>query len=143
VGIGIAAADLLAREGGEGWQHVLRRAAEATAADGFGWNHTLCHGDFGAWELLERAWAAGLGPAGAHREALATQILTNLEEHGPVSGMARDAFSPGLLAGVGGVAYQLLRMHPDCDLPSVLLPDLPARPPADLGEIQPNMRNRT
>lgn len=39
--------------------------------------------------------------------------------------MARDAFSPGLMAGAGGVAYQLLRLHPECDLPSVLLPDLP------------------
>jgi hypothetical protein len=32
-------------------------------------------------------------------------------------------FAPGLLAGQGGVIYQLLRMHPACDLPSVLLPD--------------------
>lgn len=27
------------------------------------------------------------------------------------------------MPGLGGVAYQLLRMHPECDLPSVLLPD--------------------
>jgi hypothetical protein len=25
------------------------------------------------------------------------------------------------MSGSGGIAYQLLRLHPDCDLPSVLL----------------------
>jgi lantibiotic modifying enzyme len=34
--------------------------------------------------------------------------------------MARDAFSPGLLGGVGGVAYQLLRMPGTGALPSLL-----------------------
>jgi lantibiotic modifying enzyme len=36
--------------------------------------------------------------------------------------MARDAFAPGLMPGLGGVAYQLLRMHPDSGLPSILIP---------------------
>lgn len=125
VGIGVAAADLLARDGDQRWRDVLRRAAASTLTDGFGWNHTLCHGDFGSWELLEHAWRAGVGPAEAKRDELVAQIITNLEDRGPVGGMARDAFSPSLMAGVGGVAYQLLRLHPDCDLPSVLLPDLP------------------
>jgi hypothetical protein len=57
------------------------------------------------------------------RVTLDGHVLSSLEEHGPISGMAREAFSPGLLPGLGGVAYQLLRMHPDCTLPSVLLPD--------------------
>ena len=123
VGIGIAAADLLAREGGQRWLEVLRRAALATWPEGLGWSSTLCHGDMSAWELLERARAAGVGPPGLDPDAVVARILSHLEEHGPVSGMARDAFSPGLLAGQGGAAYQLLRMHPASDLPSVLLPD--------------------
>jgi lantibiotic modifying enzyme len=36
--------------------------------------------------------------------------------------MSRNAFAPGLLPGVGGVAYQLLRAHPEHDLPSILIP---------------------
>ncbi|QSB17394.1 type 2 lantipeptide synthetase LanM family protein [Natronosporangium hydrolyticum] len=127
VGIGIAADDLLGRRGSGRWEGVLRHAAAHAWADGFGWTHTLCHGDLGAWELLARASARGLGPPGVTAELVAARLLTTLEEHGPMSGMARDAFAPGLLAGEGGVAYQLLRLHPECDLPSVLLP-VPASP---------------
>ncbi|WP_101790341.1 type 2 lanthipeptide synthetase LanM family protein [Nonomuraea indica] len=121
-GVGIVAADLLAREGGTLWRDRLARAAASCWADGTGWNHTLCHGDLGAWEVIEHARAAGVAPV--ERARLDAHILGSLEANGPVSGLARDAFAPGLLPGLGGVAYQLLRMHPDSALPSVLLPDL-------------------
>ena len=85
-----------------------------------GWNHTLCHGDLGSWELLDLAVAAGVGPAGLDRPTLDARVVGSLETHGPISGLARDAFAPGLLPGLGGVAYQLLRMGPDSDLPSLL-----------------------
>lgn len=119
-GIGLAAADL-GQHGGPRWREVLRRAAAACWESGLGWNHTLCHGDLGVWEVIDAALAAGVGPV--DRVTLDGHVLSSLEEHGPISGMAREAFSPGLLPGLGGVAYQLLRMHPDCTLPSVLLPD--------------------
>ncbi|MEU4579881.1 type 2 lanthipeptide synthetase LanM family protein [Nonomuraea sp. NPDC023979] len=120
-GVGIVAADRLAREGGARWRDRLARAAASCWADGTGWNHTLCHGDLGSWEVIEHARAAGVAPV--DRAVLDAHILGGLEVNGPVSGLARDAFAPGLLPGLGGVAYQLLRMHPDCALPSVLLPD--------------------
>ena len=50
-------------------------------------------------------------------------MVSALEEFGVVTGLAREAFSPALLPGAGGIAYQLLRLHPSSDLPSVLLPD--------------------
>ncbi|WP_214323833.1 type 2 lanthipeptide synthetase LanM family protein [Nonomuraea sediminis] len=121
-GVGIVAADQLARGGGALWRDRLARAAASCWADGTGWNHTLCHGDLGSWEVIEHARAAGVAPV--ERARLDAHILGSLETNGPISGLARDAFAPGLLPGLGGVAYQLLRMHPDCALPSVLLPDL-------------------
>jgi type 2 lantibiotic biosynthesis protein LanM len=131
VGIGVAAADL--RD--HGWRRnddlladTLMRAAGSTAARGFGSTHTLCHGDLSAWEVLERACAAGCGPPGFDREATVARILTGMEEHGPVTNVAQEVFSPALLPGLGGTAYQLLRMDPHCRLPSVLLPDPPAGP---------------
>ncbi|MDP9864479.1 MULTISPECIES: type 2 lanthipeptide synthetase LanM family protein [Streptosporangium] len=122
-GVGVVAADRLAREGGERWRETLRRAAAACWGEGLGWNHTLCHGDLGAWEVIDLALAAGVGPRGVDRERLDASILGGIEEHGPVSGLARDVFAPGLLPGLGGVAYQLLRMRAGGALPSVLLPD--------------------
>ncbi|QMU80254.1 type 2 lantipeptide synthetase LanM [Streptacidiphilus sp. PB12-B1b] len=131
-GIGLAAVDLI-RHGRDPdcgpdrhrdrWRDVLRRAAASCWADGVGWNHTLCHGDFGVWEVVDHALSAGVAPVGLDRPALDAHLISGLEEYGPISGLARDTFAPGLLPGVGGIAYQLLRMHPDSPLPSVLLPD--------------------
>jgi type 2 lantibiotic biosynthesis protein LanM len=128
VGIGVAAADLMAR-GHAGQADVLGRAAHHTRLAGFGLNHTLCHGVVSAWEVLERAGAAGAGRSDADGEAVVAQILTSFEDNGPVAGFSVDVVPPGLFPGLGGIGYQLLRMHPDSGLPSVLLPD-PGPPPA-------------
>lgn len=122
-GIGVAAVDLFLRTGEPRWADVIRRAAASGWTHGTGWNHTLCHGDLGLWELLADADALGLAPPGHDREAVTAHAVAVVEEYGVVTGMARDAFSPGLLPGAGGIAYQLLRLHPECALPSVLLPD--------------------
>ncbi|GGA51579.1 type 2 lanthipeptide synthetase LanM family protein [Dyella nitratireducens] len=102
-------------------QSLLRHAAAATMRMGLGWNHCLCHGDLGAWELLDQLMAGGVALDGMTRESLMARIVSSLEEYGPSCGLTKEVFVPGLLAGVGGVAYQLLRMHPDSHLPSVLI----------------------
>lgn len=60
--------------------------------------------------------------AAYQREAAAgrADVIISLEANGPVTGMSRDTFTPGLLPGLGGIAYQLLRLHPASGLPSVL-----------------------
>jgi lantibiotic modifying enzyme len=124
VGIGITAVDLVRH----GWQipdDLVTRAAASAHRFGMGWNHTLCHGELGAWELIDAAIESGLGPPGLDRATLAARIVGSLEDNGAISGMARDAFSPALMSGLGGVAYQLLRMGAATDLPSVLVLDGP------------------
>jgi lantibiotic modifying enzyme len=74
----------------------------------------------GAWELIDLAISVGEGPEGLSRQQLLGAILTSIEEHGPISGMRRDAFVPSLLPGLGGIAYQLLKAHPESGLPSIL-----------------------
>jgi type 2 lantibiotic biosynthesis protein LanM len=120
VGIGLAHADLDPALRQASARSRVGRAAAAAVRLGLGWNHCLCHGDLGTWELLDRAMAAGLGPRGLSREALLAEIVSGIEEHGPVCGSVRNVFMPGLMSGLGGIAYQLLRAHPDSDLPSVL-----------------------
>lgn len=98
---------------------AVRQAATANWKTGMGWNFCICHGDLGNWELLQRAIPLGLGPPGLTQEQLLAHIVTGLDEYGPVCGIARDTFTPGLMAGEGGVAYQLLRSHPEANMPSV------------------------
>ena len=122
VGIGLARLSLDATLTHESTRTFVRRAAAATWRLGMGWNHCACHGDLGASELLAHAIAAGEAPKDLSTSYLLDIILTTLEQHGPSCGMGRNAFAPGLLPGVGGVAYQLLRAHPEHDLPSILIP---------------------
>jgi type 2 lantibiotic biosynthesis protein LanM len=124
VGVGLCAADLLTFDlDGDRQLDTLLRAAIATWPRGFDLTHTLCHGDTSAWELLDRATAAGIAAGHPHPEEIVARVVSDLEDRGPVVGTAREVFLPGLLPGLAGVAYQLLRMHPDSELPSVLLPD--------------------
>jgi lantibiotic modifying enzyme len=121
-GVGIAAADL-ATDADPRWHRLLDRAAAAAQTTGFGATHTLCHGDLGSAEVLTAALHAGVAPAGVSRQQLDANLISSLEEYGPSCAMTNRLFRPGLLSGTTGVAYHLLRMHPEAALPSLLLPD--------------------
>jgi lantibiotic modifying enzyme len=120
VGIGLAHIDLDPTFSSPRTRPLLQRAAAATTSMGLGWNHCLCHGDLSAWELLERATVLGEAPGGLTSDELLAQVLSSIEEHGPSCGLTKEVYVPGLLPGLGGVAYQLLKAHPDSHLPSVL-----------------------
>jgi lantibiotic modifying enzyme len=122
VGIGLARLDLDPTLTRTSTRRDLHRASAATWRLGMGWNHCACHGDMGGWELLHHAIDAGVGPQGLSASSLLDLILTSLEQHGPSCGIAGNACVPGLLPGLGGVAYQLLRAHPEAELPSILTP---------------------
>ncbi|MGW4522112.1 type 2 lanthipeptide synthetase LanM family protein [Amycolatopsis sp. NPDC004378] len=122
-GIGLAALDLHRRTGEPRWLEMAGRAARASAAEGFGWSHTLCHGDMGQWEVLDAIRRADPSWTGPGRDEIDAELLTGLEQRGPVGGLAREAFSPSLMSGLAGVVHGLLRMHPGHTLPSPLLLD--------------------
>lgn len=121
VGIGLAHADLDPQLTHPRTRQVLRIAVDATARQGLGWNHCACHGDLSAWELFDTA--ARLQPE-MHGNAptdLLDSVLTSIEDHGACCGLLRDTLSPGLMPGLGGIAYQLLRTHPQHRIPSILV----------------------
>jgi type 2 lantibiotic biosynthesis protein LanM len=122
-GIGIAMLDLYHRTGDPARLDAARRAARACAAEGFGWSHTLCHGDLGLWEMLDAIRTADPAWDGPDRDTIDAELLTGLEQRGPVGGLAREAFSPSLMSGLSGVIHALLRMHPAAALPAPLLLD--------------------
>ncbi|MFG2606499.1 type 2 lanthipeptide synthetase LanM family protein [Streptomyces sp. NPDC048514] len=115
-GVGVGMLDLYRRAGDPAHLDMARRAARACAAEGFGWSHTLCHGDLGLWRFLT---SMGFGDP----DDLDAEILSGLEERGPVGGLAREAFSPSLMSGLSGVVHSLLTMHRSASLPDPLLLD--------------------
>ena len=120
VGIGLAHLNLDPTLTHAATRKFLRRSAAATWRMGMGSNHCACHGDLGSWELLDQAIAAGEAPEELSSSYLLDMILSSLEQHGPSCGVRGKAFAPGLFPGLGGIAYQLLRAHPEHDVPSIL-----------------------
>lgn len=120
VGIGLARIALDPYINKSVTHQLLRRASDAALRLGLGWSHCACHGDLGTWELLQTAVNAGEAPIGLTEQNLLEVILTSIEDYGPTCGFVRDVFSPGLMPGLGGVAYQLLRSNRESNLPSIL-----------------------
>ncbi|HEU4389375.1 MAG TPA: type 2 lanthipeptide synthetase LanM family protein, partial [Blastocatellia bacterium] len=121
-------------------------ALRATVEQGFGHNHSLCHGDLGnletllaASEMLEDSeWQERLG-------RLTAVILDSINANGWICGVPFGVETPGLMTGLAGIGYGLLRLAEPARVPSVLtlappissgirrhngsheIPDIPAR----------------
>jgi lantibiotic modifying enzyme len=97
------------------------RALQITLDQGFGLNHSLCHGDLGNLELLLQAsrfldapeWAAQVN-------RLSSMVLESIELRGWLCGIPLGVESPGLMPGLAGIGYQLLRLAEPARVPSVL-----------------------
>ena len=104
----------------------IRIAARSTLSQGFGFNHSLCHGDLGNLELVREAGRVlGDPELTAEADRLATRILVQIEQEGPRWGASTETEVPGLMTGLAGTGYGLLRAaYPD-RVPSVLLLETP------------------
>lgn len=108
----------------------IRAAVETTLAEGFGKNHSLCHGDLGNLDLLvEVARVTGDAELGARVGRIAGGILEGIERHGWLYGLAGGAEPLGLMVGLAGIAYGLARLAAPERLPSVLTLAPPASAP--------------
>jgi type 2 lantibiotic biosynthesis protein LanM len=107
----------------------IATAAETTFVLGFGKTHCLCHGDLGNLEPVLRA-AEALDRPDLRERALriAAGSLASLRETGPVFGLPGSTEPPGLMVGLAGVGYGLLRLAAPGRVPSVLTLDPPIDP---------------
>jgi type 2 lantibiotic biosynthesis protein LanM len=101
-------------------------AVRTTLRTGFGHGHSLCHGDLGNLETLTLA-AERLGdPALAEAAGqLAGGILASAGQDGWRQGVRSGAVAPGLMVGLAGMGYGLLRLRNPERVPSVLRLALP------------------
>ena len=99
----------------------IEAALHTTRADGFGWNHTLCHGDLGNLELLVLAARILKDPHWqTEAERVASGILESRKRHGWMCANPADIESPGLMTGLAGIGYGLLRVAEPDHVPCIL-----------------------
>jgi type 2 lantibiotic biosynthesis protein LanM len=103
-------------------------ALKTTLAYGFGRNHSLCHGDLGNLELVLLASQKLDQPQWSEElNRLASIILESIKSQGWLCGIPLGVETPGLMTGLAGIGYQLLRLaHPE-RIPSVLVLEPPQR----------------
>lgn len=79
-------------------------AVRSTIENGFGENHSLCHGDLGNLELL---FAAGRDD---EAWSIAAGMIDNIRTGGWLGGLPGHIETPGLMAGLSGIGYGLGRL---------------------------------
>jgi type 2 lantibiotic biosynthesis protein LanM len=128
-GIALARIDSLQYMDDRETREEIRIALSKTVESDFGMNHCLCHGDLGNLDIL--LYAAQRVDDSCWREAgkrLAPSTLATIAERGCVCGMQTPLASPGLMTGLAGIGYGLLRLACPERVPSVLV----LAPPAQL-----------
>jgi type 2 lantibiotic biosynthesis protein LanM len=97
-------------------------ALKTTMEQGFQSNHSLCHGSLGNLEAFLRAQQVLGNPVYQEQvKQLATMLLDHIETHGCLTGVPRGLETPGLMMGLAGIGYELLRLAEPEQVPSVLL----------------------
>ncbi|MFC5286548.1 type 2 lanthipeptide synthetase LanM family protein [Actinokineospora guangxiensis] len=94
---------------------------EALRAAAVGRDLSLCHGELGTLEALGALAERGSDQAAAAHARRAADVLGALEVYGPQGAAPGGIRSPGLLSGLAGIGYGLLRVGFTDSVPSVLL----------------------
>jgi type 2 lantibiotic biosynthesis protein LanM len=128
-GIGLARIDSLQYIDDPETREEIQIALRKTVESNFGTNHCLCHGDLGNLDILLHA--AQRMDDSWWREAgkrLACQTLAGIAERGCLCGGQTILAPPGLMVGMAGIGYGLLRLACPERVPSVLV----LAPPAEV-----------
>lgn len=100
----------------------IATGVETTLRTGFGFSHSLCHGDLGNAEIVFRAGEL-LGREDWRRQALghASAVCQEVQAGRWRCGVgSRYVETPGLMVGLAGIGYNLLRFADPERVPSVL-----------------------
>lgn len=119
-GIGLARLDMIKHLHDPQIASEIEIALRTTLAKGFGLNHCLCHGDVGN---LEFVLAASNHTNPEMRVSIAQRlqdIIDTITNYGYRCGNILGTESPGLMTGIAGIGYELLRLAEPTKVPSVL-----------------------
>jgi lantibiotic modifying enzyme len=125
-GIGLARLATLSLLDEPAVREEIDAARAAVVREGFGTNHSLCHGDLGNLELLAMAAEVLGDPLGRLTvRRFARGILDDVQSDGWKCGNPLGVECPGLMTGLAGIGYGLLRLAVPERVPSVLLLEAP------------------
>jgi type 2 lantibiotic biosynthesis protein LanM len=122
-GIGLARLRCLDHFEDDQFCEEIGAAIEATLR-GFGLNHSLCHGDLGNMEFLAEA-KSFVAELNLDADGVLAQVLASMRLHGYICGHPGGLESPGLMMGLAGIGYGLLRQAFPDDAPCALLLEPP------------------
>jgi type 2 lantibiotic biosynthesis protein LanM len=120
-GIGLARLAALKYRDDEQMRQEISVALATTITGGFGYNQSLCHGDLGNLETLLTATEVLTEPRyDSELKRLTALVFNSIQKHGWVTGVPMGLETPGLMTGLAGIGYQLLRLAEPMCIPSVL-----------------------
>jgi type 2 lantibiotic biosynthesis protein LanM len=126
-GIGLARLSSIKQVDGAAIRAEIDTSLKTTMNHGFGLNHSLCHGDIGNLELLLQASLVLDKPEWHFQvERIAAMILDSFDRYGWLCGNPQRVESPGLMTGLAGIGYGILRLAEPSRVPSVLVLAPPA-----------------
>jgi type 2 lantibiotic biosynthesis protein LanM len=124
-GIGMARIGIFERCPSEEVRQEIEVAIGTTLREGFGGNHCLCHGDLGNIDLLLLARdRLGMNELNGRIDLL-SMVLTRSLRKGIACGVPIRAQPTGLMLGIAGIGFGLLRLNNSKSVPSVLLAEPP------------------
>ena len=99
-------------------------ALQTTLQEGFGKNHSLYEGDLGNLDvLLQASLVLGEAESGVYHAYVQQRtqcLLQSMREQGWITAAPQGVETPGLLFGLSGIGYELLRLAMPENIPSVL-----------------------
>lgn len=98
----------------------IDRGLEITMNNGFGRDHSLCHGDLGNGEIL-RAIGINTDNPGLQNayELVINRVMDEIATEGWKTGMSKNFASPGLMVGIAGIGLGLLKYIAPNSTPSI------------------------
>jgi type 2 lantibiotic biosynthesis protein LanM len=95
-------------------------ALRSARSGGLGNDHSLCHGDLGTMELhFAGGLLDGMSAEADYGQKIASMVAQHVVSHGPVCGSQPGMVVPGLMNGLAGIGFGLIRSV-NASIPNVL-----------------------
>jgi type 2 lantibiotic biosynthesis protein LanM len=120
-GVALSRLEMLAYMDDVAIREEIDIALKTTIAEGLNKNHSLCHGSLGNVDVLLKATQI-LNDSLHHEtlERVTAMVVDGIDECGWVTGAPLGVVTPGLMIGLAGIGYELLRLAEPDMVPSIL-----------------------